>query len=140
MFLNISIPPEVYIILAITGILFILFKLLKQIGFINRNNYKITEGTIIKIESRKINYIARVDEYLYTYTVHGEQFTGKDQEISFFSKKQNNIPEEITVRYLKKRTDKSQLCFINHLKKNITIFIILIVIALAAYRLGQHKY
>jgi len=122
----IFVSPLTLIIALAIGIAVITRLFNKRNAFSKDENVHETDGTIISINIRRINFLVYINEYDYTYTVNDNLYSGNDTERFLFEQKRNPLPKEnIKVEYIKGHPEQSRLKFINH--KNEKLYFILAI-------------
>ena len=130
----ILVSPLILIIALSVGIIVATRLFNKRSAFSKDENVNETDGTLISVNIRRINFLAYINEYDYTYTVNGNLYSGNDTEGFFFEQKRNPLPKEnVKVEYIKAHPEQSRLKFINHKNEKlrfilaITLSVLLIV-------------
>ena len=130
----ILVSPLILIIALSVGIIVATRLFNKRSAFSKDENVNETDGTLISVNIRRINFLAYINEYDYTYTVNGNLYSGNDTEGFFFEQKRNPLPKEnVKVEYIKAHPEQSRLKFINHKNERlrfilaVTLSVLLIV-------------
>ena len=130
----ILVSPLILIIALSAGIVLATRLFNKRSAFSKDENIHETDGTLISVNIRRINFLAYINEYDYTYTVNGNLYSGNDTEGFFFEQKRNPLPnEKVKVEYIKAHPEQSRLKFINHKNERlrfilaVTLSVLLIV-------------
>ena len=130
----ILVSPLILIIALSAGIVLATRLFNKRSAFSKNENVNETDGTLISVNIRRINFLAYINEYDYTYTVNGDLYSGNDTEGFFFKQKRNPLPKEnVKVEYIKAHPEQSRLKFINHKNERlrfilaVTLSVLLIV-------------